>query len=531
MRTKKPRVALILIFLCLVISSCNPSATQVSDSTTTSSALTSPGFSVIWPTNNEDCIASLPAPTLALCFPDDIPLSIKVSLPAALVPGVEEAVLGSLPGGAWSSPVPLSLNGSPEFGIGQAGIVIINDTPAPDAAAAGIIIINDTEGQAGIIIVNTFPQPGTAEGIIVVDSKPSGESGVGLVELSIPSLEPGQMVGDQALSGQILSLNWLEPLEAAQQLTEGIVWGSLVANATEDFVNASPLITGFEWGVPPDDGMTAIVWGGLTADAFGIIIINNLPGPDQGAEGLIIVNGKDISQVMGIIMEDKPGAEDGSEGIVIVDSKPAEFNAPGISGDAVVYTSLPDTDTSSEGIIIVGGKPAVSQNGTALSNFGLPAGFGLPEGMMPFLGDTGYGPGPFTMLSLDLAYFEASSNQGNCYQIALSELTGAPSSGASFAADSFFEVFTNLTVGIPQEGTDTGLITKVVPLRIPDYAFCTPEPGSISDDPGVDPALPTGTASTSPLPPTATTRTGLPTTTPTPLSRLPTDTPAPGRGD
>ncbi len=523
MRTNHPSNLILLIVLCLAVASCTPAdpSSQATVTVTTSSNSSMPELSVIWPANKADCVTSLPAPTLQLCFPEDLPPSIKVSIPAALVPGVEQGFLGTLPGGSWSTPIPISLGGLSESGISQVGIIIINTSPAPDAAVAGIVIVNNAEGQAGIIIINNFPQPGTAEGIIIVDTKPSEESGVGLVELSIPGLEPGQPAGDKAYTGEIISLAWLDPLESVQTLSEGIVWGGLVSLIDDNYVANSPLTDKVEFLIddnkPSQEGdQTAIVWGGMPADAFGIVIVNTIPGPDHSSEGIIIVHGKNASQVMGAIVEDMPSTDENAEGIVIVNNKPAEFNSPGISMDGIFYAGLPDADLGSEGIIIVGGMPAAYPVGTAISNFGFPEGFGMPEGMMPFIGENGFGPFPFALLSLDLSELEATAAQGNCYQIALSQITSTTSGGTTLPTDSFFDVFTNLTVGVPQAGTDTNIITKVVPISFPDFVICTPEPGS---------GPPTPTAPTSPMPPTATTRTGLPTCTPTSISRYPTDTP------
>ena len=540
MRTNRLRYLAILIISCLLLSACQPttSSPPPTDTAPASSESFSLEVELLWPTSDEGCQASFPAPTLKLCLTEDGAQSALLTMPAALLPGLEQIMLGTLPGGSWSAPMAITLEGLADLDLSQAGIIIVNTNPAPDAAAAGIIIVNTAEGKAGIIVVDSYPQPGTAEGIIIIEGSPAEVAQVGLVSLQIPGLEPGQLVGDQALGGHILSIEWLEPLESAQQLAEGIVWGGLVAGVTGDFINASPFTAEIYFSPPPDDNVpppddnkTAIVWGGMPTDAAGIIIINNLPGPDQGAEGIIIVHGKDISQVMGIIMEDKPAAGDGSDSIIIVNSKPAEFNTPGFNPNAVAWVGKHKSELGKAGIIIVDTKPAEFLPAPGLNNFGFPEGFGLPENMMPFMNEGGYGPGPFAFLGLDLAILEPATNQENCYLVDLAEISGLTTGGSGFTTDSFFDDFTNLTVGVHQEGADPTLITQVVPIPFPGYVFCTPEPGDLTEEPGVDPAFPTATAEKSPLPPTATTRTGLPTTTPTPIQRLPTETPGRSSGD
>ena len=494
-----------LLVLIIVISTfataCAPSS-QPATSTETPGLASPPdqpdisisSLEMTWPEPHppEPCHEALPAPTLSLCIQNNGNGKVQtemlvLSLPGDRVPGAEAAVLGTLPGGDWGAPVPLSLTGIPGFDQGAEGIIIINTNPAPDSAAEGIIIINtmpgDPEGAAGIIIVNSFPNPTTAEGIIIVNSKPGESSQVGATTLNFPEGIPGlntpaaDMGSSGPPAGNLQGVLWFEPLSDIQQMAEGIIWGGLISNkypeSAVDTGAESAVWTGIEWQPPPDDNKeaavwTGIVWGDKPAEfigADGIIIVNSLPGSDESTEGIIIVNSKDTSLVMGVIVEDKPGGDDGRAGIIIINTNPAPASGvEGIVWGGIVWRGTQSTEGASQSIIVQN-----MPGGAFTSQFGLPDGFGMPEGMMAMMGQGGQGPGSLAYASVPLQALGVpsalESGQEACVEITLDQFEllspQLPPSSSAGSTDSLFDVFVEVTGSSESQG-ETPILTRKI---------------------------------------------------------------------
>lgn len=561
MNPNRVRSLISIFIIVLLISACSPSAADFPPNSELSPEeefeteivpMTLTSADLIWPelTAAESCSPGLPGPSIKLCIKNEnkrsaSPELAHISVPAALVPEAQAAVLGSLPGGEWLPPIPLALTGVPGFNENAAGIIIVNSNPAPDAAAEGIVIINtmpgDPEGSEGIIIVNSFPTSTSAEGIIVVDSKVGAYAMMGEITIEFDFIAMSQqgsgasfgfaeMAADitkdgKGISGLITEMTEFSFIKNFHQMPRGIIWGGLVAQATEEMINSSPVTDGIEFGSVPNENKPAIVWGGMPTDAAGIIIVNNMPSPGSEAEGIIIVNNKEISQVMGISMEDKPGDDAASKGIIIVNSIPAPQSSQGMSMQGIVWGGIvwggsEATEGASQSIVLQN-----TPSGAIGSLFGLPDGFGMPENMWPMMGDGGFVSGPMAVGQLAFAgdSYTVPAQEEKCFEILLSSLVpylpGA--GGESFPVDSFFDVFTELTVELPGSGESSIIVSRIEP---PAYPVCTPTPGSIST---LIPEIEAPTATPRVIPPTPTVRTGLPTKTPQ-SSRLPT--PTPGRG-
>jgi hypothetical protein len=279
----------------------------------------------------------------------------------------------------------------------------------------------------------------------------------------------------------------------------------------------------------------------MPVDAAGIIIVENVPAPGAEAKGIIIINKNDSSQVMGIIMEDKPGQDSSPAGIVILNVPPPDDNKPppddskaGIVWGGIVWGGIPGSDPDSESAIIIGGIPAVGTSSAIWTGLpaeegassaiwtGLPAGFGLPDGMTPMMGEGGFGPMAFGQLSFEGESFSVPAKEEKCIEIPLSGLVPyLPGAGGdTFPVDSFFDVFTELTVDFPKAGESSRIITRIDP---PAYPICTSTPSISTLIPEL--ATPTPTRSASQPSPTPTIRTGLPTAVPGRIA--PTNTPTP----
>lgn len=530
---------LILIFsLLAALVSCNAKEEPATSATPTPLALESGNPDVVissleigWPepVPPDPCYVESPAPEINLCLVNQgggagSPEVAYLAVPAALVPGGAEALLGTIPGGTWSAPYGLSLTNFPGSDLGAEGIVIVNNNPAPDATAAGIIIVDSLEGQEAIIVIDSIPQPGTLQGIIVIDSHPGEDSSnVGLVTVN---LADGEIP-----SGEISGVEWMEPLEDPQQMAEGVVWGGLVLGADSEFIGSTPHAmpvyspaSDDESESPANESLGAIIWGGMPEGADGIIVVDSLPGSEEGAHGIVIVNNKDISQVMGIIMEDMPADDSGQAGIVIVNNKPAEFHEPGLSWNAAIWPGQAQGDTGSEGIIVIDSMPVGVASLSASMNFGFPEGFSLPEGMTAMMGDSPFGLLPILFGTLDLHQqtFPVALEPGAevCMKLSLGGGLPVPQAPESISpGDSYFDVTTELTIAIPGSSEGVDLIRQVVQPPSLTYARCTPIPGptaTATTEP-TKPPKPTSTP-TSPLPlptATATTKPIKPTSTPT----------------
>ena len=556
MSLSRNRLIIPLLILPLILSACT-STPQATSTPTYGPALEGPVYpaklvevvesEIVWMglPADEPCYPAAPTPILKICLKNQgeqaaSPESAAVALPALLAQDALEQVMGSLPGGYWLPPFPISLTGIPGIIGDSEGIIIVNTTPGPDSPAAGIIIVNSIPAESNVasvfIVLQNMPTPLTAEGIIVIDSKEGAQALTGGITLQFeilaassagdgPSLGFAQVAADITqdhynVNGQITSMLEFTTLENIAHMEGGIKWGGLVSIIEDNYGASSPLVEQIEFIIEdnspnPAVGQAAIVWGGLPADAAGIIIVDSMPSPNSEAEGIIIVNSKDISQVMGIIMEDKPGVDEGSEGIIVIDSMPVGSPAQGVGWNALVWSGMPDSEQGSEGIIVVDSKPALGSNNQWT---GFPIGFGLPEGMTPMMGQGGFGPWPmaFGLIPLKEMGLTIPSGETNCLEIPLiSLLPLLPGyGGGTFHIDSFFDVYTELTVGLPEAGEGDLLVSRIDP---PTHAICTPTPGA---EPYI-PVLPHST-------PTPTPRTGLPTKTP---SRWTTATPTPSRGD
>ena len=556
MSLSRIRFALPLLILPLIISACT-STPQATSTPTYGPVLEGPVYpaklvelvesEIVWMglPANEPCYPAAPTPILKICLKNQgeqtaSPEFAAVALPALMAQDALEQVMGSLPGGDWLPPYPLTLTGIPGVIGDSEGIIIVNSSPGPDSPAAGIIIVNSIPAESNaasvFIVIQNMPTPLTAEGIIVIDSKEGAQALTGEITLQFeiqaassangsPSLGFAEVAADITqdhynVNGQITSMLEFTPLESIAQMEGGIKWGGLVAIIEDNYGASSPLVEQIEFiiedNIPnPANGQAAIVWGGLPADAAGIIIIDSFPSPNSEAEGIVIVNTKDISQVMGIIMEDKPGDDQGSEGIIIVNNMPAGSPVQGVDWESLAWSGMPDSEQGSEGILIIDSKPALGSNNQWT---GLPIGFGLPEGMTPMMGQGGFGPWPmaFGVIPLQEMGLTIPGGETNCLEIPLISLIPQQPGygGGTFHIDSFFDVFTELTVDIPEEGEGSAVVSRIDP---PAHAICTPTPGAAP----FIPVLPTST-------PTPTPRTGLPTKTP---SRFTTATPTPSRGD
>ena len=573
MSLSRIRFTIPLLTLPLIISACT-STPQGTSTPTYGPALEDPVYpaklvelvesEIVWMglPADEPCYPAAPNPILKICLKNQgeqaaSPESAAVALPALLAQEALEQVMGSLPGGDWLPPFPLTLTGIPDVIGDSEGIIIINNNPGPDSPAAGIIIVNSIPAESNVasvfIVLQNMPTPLTAEGIIIINNKEGTQALTGGITLQFeilaaspagdgPSLGFAQVAADITqdhynVNAQITSTPEFTPLENITKMEGGIKWGGLVAIIEDNYGTSSPLVEQIEFiiedNIPnPADSQAAIVWGGLPADAAGIIIINNFPSPNSETEGIIIVNSKDISQVMGIIVEDKPGDDQGSEGIIIVNNMPAGSPVQGVDWESLAWSGMPDSEQGSEGILIIDSKPALGSNNQWT---GLPIGFGLPEGMTPMMGQGGFGPWPmaFGLISLQEMGLAIPGGETNCLEIPLTSLIPLLPGygGGTFHIDSFFDVYTELTVGIPEAGEGDLLVTRIDP---PTHTICTPTPGaepytpvlsSPTPTPGVEPFTPVLSSPT----PTPTLRTGLPTKTP--ASRLPTATPTPSRGN
>jgi hypothetical protein len=250
--------------------------------------------------------------------------------------------------------------------------------------------------------------------------------------------------------------------------------------------------------VPGPDGST------------GIIIINNMPGPDSSGEGIIIINNKEGNQVAGIGIDWGVPPDDNKVSIII-DNLPASAAANmGINWNAIVWSNSPETEEGAASIVI--------QN--------QPTGFDFEFGMTAFMDQGGFGSLPMLLGTIYLNTVGIPSlidpDQEYCAQINLEALSSSGSSGSGFPANSFFDVFTDLTVGLPQVSDSSNLITEIVSIPPLPNLQCTPDP--TIQVPGEQPTL----TPTPRLPdPTPTTRTGLPTITSTLGRPAPTQTPTP----
>ena len=214
-------------------------------------------------------------------------------------------------------------------------------------------------------------------------------------------------------------------------------------------------------------------------------------------------------------MEDKPGG-DGAADSIVLQNLPAPESTKGAVWTGIVWGGMPASDPDTEGMILIGGMPSLSAKSAIWT--GLPAGFGLPEGMMPMMGDAGFGPHPLAYGTIALHesglpnFLE--SGEESCFQVSLGTYFEVPPGSATsgFPADSFFDVFVEVTVGLPQAGASSELDTMIVPVPKPDFVLCTPVPEIATLIPEV--AAPTSTPTPRVIPPTPTTRTGLPTATP-----------------
>lgn len=577
MNPNQARSFISIFAILLIVSACSadsPSATPTTEEFDSELVpITLTDAAVIWPkVSADECAPSLPAPSIKICLENTSgeaasPGDVSVVLPAFLASAAFKQVLGSLPGGEWLPPYPITLTGIPGVTEGSEGIVIVNTNPAPDASAVGIIIINTIPASSDVssvfIVFQNMPDPLTAEGIIIVNTKEGAQSITGAVTLNfeiLSKLNPSQPMSDTSFGPGFAEVaaditqdayevtavmdGMLEfsPLEDIQQMSGGIIWGALVGKVSDEYINSSPLVLGIDFGVPPDDnipppddsipppddGKTAIVWGGMPSGAVGIVIVNTIPSPNSEAEGIIIVNTKDISQVMGIKMADKPGVDGSSQGIVQQYSPPPDDNLPppddskvAIAWDGLVWGDMPGSDQNSKSIIIVEGMPDMGVASAIWT--GLPAGFGLPEGMMPMMGDFGFGPMAFGQLAFKDDSFVVPAQEEKCFEILLSGLIPylPGSGGETYPVDSFFDVFTELTVGMRQEGEGNVIVSRI---DSPIDNLCTPTPGIATYIPELATPIPTRPAAQPTPKPTI--RTGLPTAAPFTPRRLPTATPA-----
>ena len=109
---------------------------------------------------------------------------------------------------------------------------------------------------------------------------------------------------------------------------------------------------------PPDDGLTGIVWGGLPAGAQGIFIVDGIPADGAAAEGIIILHGKGVSQVMGISMGNKTGG-DGSANSIVLQNLPAPESTKGAVWTGIIWGGMPGSGPDTQGMILIGGMPCL----------------------------------------------------------------------------------------------------------------------------------------------------------------------------
>ena len=542
------RVIIILVF-AFTFSACTPSIIdsipptnqpppEEQEVSPANLVITSAGLE--WPELHppDPCLVQLPSPTINLCLQNQggtstSPEFAYFALPAAIAPAVQKSILQTLPGGSWTMPELITIEGLPGVEGSAEGIIIVNSSPPPDDSqpppddgAEGIIIINSMPGAdgytQGIIIINSMPgAEGNSEGIIIINSMP-GDYKVSQVRAITMEDKPGEdgntqeivIVNNRPLPGGPLKPSELISvygLPGADSSAEGIV----IVNNTPPPDDGSP---------PPDDGAVGIIIvnsiPGVNSGAQGIVVVDTMPGPGTSAEGIIIVNsipGKyNISQVMGIIIEDKPGDEGATEGIIIVNSSPPpDDSAEGI----IIINSMPGADGDTQGIIIINSLPV--NQGAAQP--GLPFGFEIGEGMTAMMGEGSFGPGPYLLGKLELAKFgfpvELGPGEEFCIQITVSalaeETVGDPE--MPLISDSFFDITFKLTIAIPQSNDSSSLVTQVSQIQAPPYPLCTQIPKPNYFSPTVTPTRPpTG-------PPTNT-----PYVRPSNTPRRPAPTPTPG---
>lgn len=89
---------------------------------------------------------------------------------------------------------------------------------------------------------------------------------------------------------------------------------------------------------------------------------------------------------------------------------------------------------------------------------------------MPMMGDAGFGPHPLAFGTIALHESglpnTMESGEESCFQISLGTHFEVPpgSTSSGFPGDSFFDVFVEVTVGLPQAGASSELDTNVVPI-------------------------------------------------------------------
>lgn len=542
MNLSRSRYFIPLTILLLILSACTPSSQSAP--TDTSDPETPPQLTnsvelvesqISWTDLSEgnSCYISPPTASLKICAKNlgeesVSPQSAAVSLPAFLDRSAFHQVLGSMPGGEWLPPYPISLTGIPGVEEGADGTIIISSNPAPDAPASGIIIVTSipatSDVSSALIVIQSMPDPLSAEGIAIVNTKESTQALTGGISLdfkitptsqhsSVPSLGFAEVAADitqdhYEVNGKVASFK-----PSPDDNLSGIIWGGLVANADDLALiddNSEALI---------DDNKPAISWGSMPSGAVGVIIVDVIPSPGYGAEGIIIILGKDFSHVMGPIVIDMP-ADGSSQGIISIDSLPASPTS-GVAWTGLAWNPRPGTEGSSQGIVIQ--KMPSSSLASLLAD---PDVFGLPEGMVPMMGEGGFGPGPMAFGTIALQHqglgFHIPAGETDCLEISLNTmLPQLLDSGGQYSFDSFFDVYVNNSFGT------LGMMEKVIIISAltPLGENCTPEPIT-PVSPDVITVTPT---SGGPSPtPTPTPRTGLPTVTP---ASRPSPTPTVERRD